>query len=73
MRNIIGLITDFGLLDSYVGVVKAVLYSIHSEIDIVDLTHNIPPQNIQEAARVLANSYRFFPKKSVFCWLPFLL
>ena len=65
-RNIVALITDFGLKDAYVALVKAVLYSRNPEMNVVDLTHEIPPQNIRAAAEVLSHSYAHFPKKTVF-------
>lgn len=59
------LTTDFGLTDSYVGVMKGVILGINPGAAIIDLTHNIQPQNILQASFTLATSYRFFPKKSV--------
>ncbi len=63
--GIITLITDFGLRDNYVGTMKGVIHSIHREATIVDLTHQIEPQDLMEAAFVLESSYRFFPLGTV--------
>jgi S-adenosylmethionine hydrolase len=60
------LLTDFGLSE-YVGVMKAVIYSIDINATIVDLSHDISPQCIIEAAWILKNNYGYFPKNSVFC------
>ena len=65
MQQIITLITDFGLKDSFVGVMKGVLYSINPSITIVDINHNILRHNIQQCAINLNNSYSYFPKGSI--------
>jgi len=60
------LLTDFGQSE-YVGVMKGVIYSIDSDAKIVDLCHNVSAQNIIEAAWLLKNNYRYFPKGAIFC------
>jgi hypothetical protein len=62
----IALLTDFGLADAYVGAIKGVIYSIAPRVCIVDISHDIPPQDVQAAAYVLWSAYRYFPRKSVF-------
>ncbi len=57
--------TDFGESE-YVGVMKGVVYSISPSEQVVDLTHSIPPQSVREGAWILMNSYKHFPKDSVF-------
>ncbi len=59
------LLTDFGESE-YVGVMKGVIYSLHSDAKVVDLTHSITPQCVREGAWVLLNNYRFFPDGTVF-------
>ncbi|MFW9925779.1 MAG: S-adenosyl-l-methionine hydroxide adenosyltransferase family protein [Candidatus Thorarchaeota archaeon] len=59
------LLTDFGASE-YVGVMKGVIYSIHPEAQIVDLTHSVPSQSIREGAWILLQSYKYFPKGTVF-------
>jgi len=63
--NIITLLTDFGLRDSYVGCVKGVLLGINPSLNIVDISHEIPKFNVKYAAIVLAQAARFFPKGTV--------
>jgi len=65
MQQIITLITDFGLKDSFVGVMKGVLYSINPDITVVDVNHNITRHNIQQCAINLKNSYSYFPKGTI--------
>jgi S-adenosylmethionine hydrolase len=60
------LLTDFGQSE-YAGVMKGVIYSIDSDAKIVDLCHDISPQNIIEASWILRNNYKYFPEGAVFC------
>jgi len=64
--GIIALLTDYGLQDSYVGVMKGALLSVNPEARIVDLSHEIPPQDIREGARVLAAARGYFPDGTIF-------
>ncbi len=61
----ITLMTDFGIKDGNVGVMKGVILGIHPQAKIVDLSHMIGPQNIPDAALILARSAPFFPKGTV--------
>jgi S-adenosyl-L-methionine hydrolase (adenosine-forming) len=56
----ITLLTDFGLKDAYVGIMKGVILSINPEAAIVDMTHGIEAQDITEAAFVLAECFPWF-------------
>jgi S-adenosylmethionine hydrolase len=60
------LLTDFGQSE-YVGVMKGVIYKIARDAKIVDLCHDISPQNIIEASWVLKNNYKYFPEGTAFC------
>ncbi|MHA1409069.1 MAG: SAM hydrolase/SAM-dependent halogenase family protein [Candidatus Odinarchaeia archaeon] len=64
MNTIISFTSDFGQSDEYVAAVKAVILSICPKATIVDITHNIPPQDILKAALVLDASIKFFPPNS---------
>ena len=59
------LTTDFGLTDPYAGVMKGVILSINPAATLIDLTHQIQPQNIRQGSFVLAASHRFFPSNSI--------
>jgi S-adenosylmethionine hydrolase len=61
----ITLTTDFGTADGYVAALKGVIYSINPEATIVDISHNIQPQNIRQAAFVLNTAYSYFPSYTV--------
>jgi S-adenosylmethionine hydrolase len=60
------LLTDFGQSE-YVGVMKGVIYKIASDAQIVDLCHDLSPQNIVEASWILKNNYKYFSPGAVFC------
>jgi S-adenosylmethionine hydrolase len=63
--SIITLLTDFGLKDGNVGVMKGVIWKIAPEVQITDLSHLIEPQNILEGALILARSAPFFPAGTI--------
>lgn len=65
MRTI-ALLTDFGLKDNFVGVMKAVILKINPQVNLIDITHQVSPQNIWEAGFLLLKSYKFFPLKTIF-------
>jgi S-adenosyl-L-methionine hydrolase (adenosine-forming) len=56
----ITLLTDFGTADYYVAAVKGVILSINSTAKIIDITHDIPPQDIEAAAFTLLACYQSF-------------
>lgn len=62
---IIALLTDFGTQDSYVGVMKGVIWSICPTARIIDLTHHIPPQDIPHAAYVLFSAIQYMPPQTI--------
>jgi S-adenosylmethionine hydrolase len=64
--TVICLLTDFGLRDGYPGVMKGVILGIAPAVQIVDLSHEIPPQDVQAAALTLYRSVRFFPGGTIF-------
>src|SRR5215472_5002266 len=62
----IALLTDFGYRDHYAGVMKGVLASIAPGAALLDISHGIPPQSIAAGAIALRESWRFFPRRTVF-------
>jgi S-adenosylmethionine hydrolase len=62
---IITLLTDFGERDGYVGAMKGVILGIAPHVSLVDISHDIPPQDIPSAAYVLWSTYRFFPPDTI--------
>jgi S-adenosyl-L-methionine hydrolase (adenosine-forming) len=59
--GIITLTTDFGSGSPYVAAMKGVILSINPNATIVDLTHEIPPQDVRQAALALEDASEFFP------------
>ncbi len=66
MAAAIAFLSDFGLEDHYVGVVKGVIAGIAPGVQIIDISHSIAPYSIAEGAFLLLASYRYFPEKTVF-------
>lgn len=62
---VITFLSDFGLTDGYVGIVKGVIKGINPDAEIIDITHDIKPWAVQDAAWVLFNASRFFPAGSI--------
>ncbi|MBD2577385.1 SAM-dependent chlorinase/fluorinase [Oscillatoria sp. FACHB-1406] len=63
--KIITLLSDFGWQDSYVGAMKGAIARINPTLNILDLTHDIPPQDLTAARFCLLNTYRYFPDGTV--------
>jgi hypothetical protein len=63
--TVITLLTDFGLKDGYVGVMKGVIWGIASQVQIADITHHIHPQNVPEGALALGRVASFFPTGAI--------
>lgn len=65
MNRIITLTTDFGTADGFVGTMKGVILGINPQATIVDITHDIAPQNVEEGAFVFAAAARYFPANAI--------
>jgi len=66
-KRIIGLITDFGTKGQhYISSLKGIILKINPEINIIDISHNITPFSIIEAAYVIKTIYKYYPKETVF-------
>jgi S-adenosylmethionine hydrolase len=63
--GLITLTTDFGAADHFCGAMKGVILSIAPRARIVDITHEIAPYELNEAAFVIAQTWRYFPKGTV--------
>ncbi len=63
--RILTLLSDFGDCDVYVGVMKGVIAQVNPEIRVVDLTHQIPPQNIAAGRFCLMSACSYFPNGTV--------
>jgi S-adenosylmethionine hydrolase len=63
-KPILTLTTDFGLSDHFVGTMKGVILGICPQAQIVDISHGVTPYEIGEGAYLIAQAYRYFPKKT---------
>lgn len=63
--SIVTLLTDFGTVDEYAGVMKGVILSINPAANIVDISHAVDPQDILQAAYLINSAYSFFPAKTI--------
>src|SRR6187402_199357 len=62
---IITLTTDFGTADGYVGAMKGVIAERAPGATIVDVTHDVPPQDVAAAAFALAQAAPYFPPGTI--------
>ncbi len=62
---LITLTTDFGYKDPFAGIMKGIILSINPGARIVDITHDITPQKVLEAAFTLEMSFRSFPHNTI--------
>ncbi len=63
--SIITIISDFGYSDHYVAALKASIFKLNSNLNIVDISHDIKKFNISHAAHVLKNVYNDFPQGTI--------
>jgi S-adenosylmethionine hydrolase len=65
MIMLITLTTDFGLQDSFVGIMKGVIAGINPQVRVIDVTHGIPVQNVMAGALALQHSIAYFPRGTI--------
>ncbi len=63
--SVITLLSDFGVQDAYVGIMKGVILGIAPEARLVDLTHEIPPRAVSVGALLLRSAVDYFPSGTV--------
>ena len=63
--SIVTLTSDFGYKDYFLAATKAALISEISSVKIIDISHQISPFNLTEAAYIVKNVFKFFPKGSI--------
>src|SRR5262245_45711071 len=64
--RIVALLTDFGHRDPFVGMMKGVMLGINPDLQLVDISHEITPQHIRQAAIALAVTFQCFPPQTIF-------
>ncbi len=63
--SIITLTTDFGTGSPYVAAMKGVILSINPAAMVVDLSHDVPPQDVRRGALVLDDTTEWFPPDTI--------
>ncbi len=64
-NRIVTLLTDFGLRDHFVAAMKAVMLGVNPDVQFVDISHLVPPQDILAGAFTLGQSWSLFPSKTI--------
>jgi len=62
---VISLLTDFGTQDAFVGIMKGVILGINPAVALVDLSHEVPPQDVIAGALILRSAVAFFPPQTI--------
>ncbi|HMB91882.1 MAG TPA: SAM-dependent chlorinase/fluorinase [Rhodothermales bacterium] len=65
MSSLLTLTTDFGTRDAYVAAMKGTILSIHPDVRFIDISHEITPQDVMEAAFVLSEAVPYFPEETL--------
>src|SRR6516225_7116207 len=65
MPSIITLTSDFGFGSAYVAEMKGVILAINPAAPILDIAHNVAPQNVRQAAIILAEATTWFPAGTI--------
>lgn len=63
--NVITVLTDFGVRDPYVGVMKGVMLAVNPCAAVIDITHELAPQDVEEASFLIGEYFPYFPKGTV--------
>jgi S-adenosylmethionine hydrolase len=63
--TVVSLLTDFGLADTYVGQMKAAVLTVSPTATLVDVSHSVPPQDVQQGAFLLWTAVEVFPPGSI--------
>jgi S-adenosylmethionine hydrolase len=63
--TIITVLTDFGVRDPYVGIMKGVMLGINPHLHIVDITHEVDPQDVEEASFLIGEYFPHFPGTAI--------
>jgi len=64
-NRLITFTTDFGLSDHFVGVMKGVVAGIAPAARVIDISHDVAPYNVTEAAFIIAEAWPYFPKRTI--------
>jgi S-adenosyl-L-methionine hydrolase (adenosine-forming) len=57
----ISFLTDYGLADEFVGVVKGVIRQLAPETTVIDITHYVPAHNVRAGSLTLTRAVQYLP------------
>ena len=64
-RRVLTLTTDFGLADPYVAAMKGVILGMSPRVTIVDISHDVQPQQLRQAVYISQSAWPYFPESAV--------
>jgi hypothetical protein len=64
-KPLITLLTDFGHQDGYVGSMKGIILGINPQVNLVDISHDLPPQDVAAGAFILQSVFPYFPPRTI--------
>jgi len=64
--SVVALMTDFGTRDHFVATMKGVVLQVDPKATLVDITHEVDPQQVHEAAFTLRQAFPYFPSGTIF-------
>lgn len=67
MPRPIVLLTDFGTADPFVGIVKCVIHAYAPGVEVIDLSHHVPPQDTLAGAVILEDALPWIPESGIVC------
>ncbi len=62
---VITLLTDFGYQDAYIGIMKGVIAGINPSATVIDICHDVQPQDVFGGAYLLSTAYHYFPRGTI--------
>jgi S-adenosyl-L-methionine hydrolase (adenosine-forming) len=60
-RPFVSFLSDYGHADEFVGVCKSVMLSLVPDLKIIDITHDLPPQDVRAGALTLVRAAQYLP------------
>jgi S-adenosyl-L-methionine hydrolase (adenosine-forming) len=60
-RRFVSFLSDYGHADEFVGVVKSVMLSLVPDLQIIDITHDLPPHDVRAGALTLVRAAQYLP------------
>jgi S-adenosylmethionine hydrolase len=64
-RPFVSFLSDYGHADEFVGVCKSVMLSLVPELQIVDITHDLPPHDVRAGALTLVRAAQYLPEGGI--------